>query len=37
MTWADEVRAEHKLDTMTHYLLEAFPARQMCRIAGTIA
>jgi hypothetical protein len=25
MKRADEVRAEHKLDTITHYLLKAFP------------
>ena len=25
MKKADEVRAEHKLDTITHYLLKAFP------------
>ena len=25
MKRAEEVRAEHKLDTITHYLLKAFP------------
>ena len=25
MKRAEEVRAEHKLDTITHYLLNAFP------------
>ena len=29
MNSADEVRAEHKLDTITHYLLKAFPGGEI--------
>jgi hypothetical protein len=36
MKRADEVRTEHKLDTITHYLLKAFPgaAIQAARVNG---